>query len=49
MVRYEMQRVAAWICRVLKDPDGDGVRDAVRHEVADFARTYPVPGITDAT
>jgi glycine hydroxymethyltransferase len=44
----EMARVAAWICRVLKDPDGDGVRESVRQEVAEFARTYPVPGITDA-
>lgn len=45
----EMKRVAAWICRVMKDPDGDGVRDTVRHEVAEFARAYPVPGITDAS
>ncbi|HMO95712.1 MAG TPA: serine hydroxymethyltransferase [Tepidiformaceae bacterium] len=44
----EMKRVANWICRVLKDPDGDGVRDKVRNEVAEFARAYPVPGITDA-
>ena len=44
----EMKRVADWICRVLKDPDGDGVRDVVRNEVAEFARAYPVPGITDA-
>lgn len=44
----EMKRVANWICRVLKDPDGDGVRDHVRNEVAEFARAYPVPGITDA-
>ncbi|MFN0147909.1 MAG: serine hydroxymethyltransferase [Dehalococcoidia bacterium] len=44
----DMQRVAAWICRVMKDPDGDGVREAVRQEVADFAKAYPVPGITDA-
>jgi glycine hydroxymethyltransferase len=44
----EMQRVAAWILRVLKDPDGEGVRESVRREVAEFARTYPVPGITDA-
>jgi hypothetical protein len=33
--------------RVLKDPDGDGVREAVNAEVAEFARAYPVPGITD--
>ena len=44
----EMSRVAAWILRVLKDPDGDGVREGVRLEVAEFARAYPVPGITDA-
>jgi glycine hydroxymethyltransferase len=44
----EMRRVAGWILRVLKDPDGDGVREAVRAEVAEFARAYPVPGITDA-
>jgi len=44
----EMRRLAAWIVRVLKDPDGDGVREGVRQEVAAFARAYPVPGITDA-
>ena len=44
----DMKRIAAWIVRVLKDPDGDGVRETVRNEVAEFARPYPVPGITDA-
>jgi glycine hydroxymethyltransferase len=44
----EMKRVADWIVRVLRDPDGDGVREGVRQEVAEFARPYPVPGITDA-
>jgi hypothetical protein len=34
--------------RVLKDPDGDGVREQVQAEVAEFARAFPVPGITDA-
>jgi len=43
----EMKKVAGWIVRVLKDPDGDGVRARVRAEVAEFARAYPVPGITD--
>ncbi|MGH2633222.1 MAG: serine hydroxymethyltransferase [Tepidiformaceae bacterium] len=43
----EMRQVAAWICRVLKDPDGDGVRSTVRAEVTEFARGFPVPGITD--
>jgi hypothetical protein len=32
---------------VLHDPDGEGVREAVHTEVADFARAFPVPGITD--
>ncbi len=44
----EMRRVAGWILRVLKDPDGPGVRESVRQEVAEFARAYPVPGISDA-
>ena len=44
----EMGRLAAWIARVLKDPDGEGVREGVRRAVAEFARAYPVPGITDA-
>ncbi len=43
----EMRRVAKWINRVLDDPDGEGVRETVRQEVAEFARTYPVPGISD--
>lgn len=43
----EMKRVAGWIMRVLKDPDGEGVREGVRAEAAEFARAYPVPGITD--
>ena len=43
----EMRRVAAWIMRVLKDPDGEGIREGVRVEVAEFAKAYPVPGITD--
>jgi len=44
----EMRRVAAWVLRVLDDPDGERVREQVKAEVAEFARAYPVPGITDA-
>ncbi len=44
----DMKRVGKWIVRVLKDPDGDGVREKVNAEVAEFARAFPVPGITDA-
>lgn len=44
----EMRRLGRWITRVLNDPDGEGVRESVRAEVAEFARAYPVPGIADA-
>jgi glycine hydroxymethyltransferase len=47
MTQNDMALVATWICRVLNDPDGEGVREAVRSEVADFARQFPVPGISD--
>ncbi len=43
----EMRQVARWIIRVLDDPDGPGVRESVRAEVAEFARAFPVPGISD--
>ena len=48
MASAEMARLAAWIVHVLRDPDGDGVREGVREEVAAFAREFPVPGISDA-
>ena len=44
----DMRRVGRWIVRVMKDPDGEGVREQVRAEVAEFAKAFPVPGITDA-
>jgi len=44
----EMKRVGQWIVQVMKDPDGDGVREKVRAEVAEFAKAFPVPGISDA-
>ena len=44
----DMRRVGKWIATVLKDPDGPGVRERVNAEVAEFARGFPVPGITDA-
>ena len=48
MGKEDMKRVAGWIARVLSDPDGEGVREAVRNEVVEFARAFPVPGISDA-
>jgi glycine hydroxymethyltransferase len=48
MKEDEMRRVGKWIVRVLKDSDGAGIRETVNAEVAEFARAFPVPGITDA-
>lgn len=48
MGEAEMRRLADWIARVLRDPDGEGVREGVRREVTAFARQWPVPGLSDA-
>ena len=40
----EMRKLASWIVQVLGDPDGEGVREGVRNEVAEFAQAWPVPG-----
>ncbi|MFO1093742.1 MAG: serine hydroxymethyltransferase [Planctomycetaceae bacterium] len=45
MKQSEMQKVGAWILRVLRSPDDAGVGDTVRREIAEFARAFPVPGI----
>ncbi len=41
----EMRRIAAWITRVLDHPDDERVIESVRHEVAELAAQFPVPGI----
>lgn len=45
MKQDEMKKVGAWILRVLKSPDDDSVLTAVRNEIRDFTKSYPVPGI----
>ena len=40
----EMKKLASWMIRVLDNPDGEGVREGVRNEVAEFAQAWPVPG-----
>jgi glycine hydroxymethyltransferase len=42
----EMRRVAAWILRVLDNPDDEGEHALVAAEVKELASQYPVPGIT---
>ena len=42
----EMQRVGEWILEVLNAADDPEVGDRVRQEIAEFAREFPVPGIS---
>jgi glycine hydroxymethyltransferase len=41
----EMKQVGAWILRALKGHDQPDTLQAVRAEIAEFARHFPVPGI----
>ncbi len=45
MKEDEMKKVGAWILRVLKSPFDEWVLAAVREEIRDFTRHFPVPGI----
>ena len=45
MKQDEMKKVGAWILRVLKSPEDESVLAAVRHEICDFTKSFPVPGI----
>ena len=45
MKQDEMKKVAAWILRVLKSPDDATVTEAVKGEICEFAKAFPVPGI----
>jgi glycine hydroxymethyltransferase len=45
MKAADMQNVGRWILRVLKAADDESTIAAVRNEVREFARQFPVPGI----
>ncbi|WP_417851272.1 serine hydroxymethyltransferase [Thalassoglobus sp.] len=45
MKEDEMKKVGAWILQVLKSAEDEAAIDAVRKEIAEFAKAYPVPGI----
>ena len=45
MKEDEMKKVGEWTLKVLKSADDENVAATVRSEIAEFARTYPVPGI----
>ena len=45
MKEAEMRQVGAWILRVLKGASDQATIDAVRNEIAQFTKNFPVPGI----
>jgi glycine hydroxymethyltransferase len=45
MKEPEMKKVGAWILQVLRSPENAEVSARVRREIADFCKSYPVPGI----
>jgi glycine hydroxymethyltransferase len=45
MKQDEMKRVGAWILRVLKAPEDATVIGAVKSEIREFTKSFPVPGI----
>ena len=45
MKQAEMRQVGAWILRVLKGASDQATIDAVRNEITQFTKNFPVPGI----
>lgn len=45
MKEAEMKQVGGWILRVLKAAGDDAALAKIRHEIAEFAKAFPVPGI----
>ncbi|MEM9700810.1 MAG: serine hydroxymethyltransferase [Planctomycetota bacterium] len=48
MKEDEMKRVAAWVLEVLAHPDDETLLARTHAAVTEFARNYPVPGVSDA-
>ena len=45
MKEAEMKKVGAWILRCLKSANDEASLSKIRHEIAEFANAFPVPGI----
>jgi glycine hydroxymethyltransferase len=45
MKETEMKRVGDWILKALKSPEDAAVTERVRAEIAEFTKSFPVPGI----
>jgi glycine hydroxymethyltransferase len=39
----EMQKIATWVCQVLRDPQNVELQDTTRQEVANLCASFPVP------
>jgi glycine hydroxymethyltransferase len=46
MKTAEMKRVGAWILDVLRNADNDSTIARIRSEIAEFTKSFPVPGIS---
>ena len=46
MKTAEMKRVGAWILDVLRNADSDSTISRIRNEIAEFTKSFPVPGIS---
>ena len=48
MKEKDMEKVADWISRVCKNIGNlDDVAETIRHEIADFCRSFKIPGVND--
>lgn len=47
MKEDEMRRVGQWILSILRAPDDTSLAAKIKSEIAEFARNYPVPGISE--
>ncbi len=45
MQEAEMKKVGEWILQVLKAPEDATVTTRVRHEIGEFTKAFPVPGL----
>ena len=45
--KEEMKQIAAFIVKVINNPDSEKIRDEVKWEVAEMCRRFPVPGVID--
>ena len=45
MVEQDMEQLAEWMANCLAHPEDEGLLTATRHDVEEFCRRFPVPGL----